>query len=84
MKSRPTISDEQRRALEQLQGQPLYLVDTNTQEEYVLLPEVSYRRAHALFDDEFDVSDTYTALEETLKQVWDDPTLDAYSEPDSD
>ena len=69
--------------MEQLQGQPLYIVDTNTQEEYVLLPEVSYRRAHALFDDEFNVSDTYTAVSNAIRKAgWDDPELDAYNEYD--
>ncbi len=78
------LSDEQRRALEHQQGKPLYVVDANTQETYVLLPAEAYRRAQALFDDDFDVSDMYAATSKAFGRAgWDDPALDAYNEYDS-
>jgi hypothetical protein len=81
---RSELSDEQRRALEHQQGKPLYIVDANTQETYVLLPAEAYRRAQALFDDDFAVADMYVATSQAFgKAGWDDPVLDAYNAYDS-
>ena len=81
---RSELSDGQRRALEHQQGKPLYIVDANTQETYVLLPAEAYRRAQALFDDDFDVSDMYAATFKSFGRAgWDDPALDEYNEYDS-
>jgi len=59
---RSELSDEQRRALEHQQGKLLYVVDANTQETYVLLPAAAFRRAQALFDDDFAALDMYAAM----------------------
>ena len=49
----------------------------------MLLPEDAYRRAQSLFDDDFDVSDTYAATSKAFgKSGWDDQALDAYNEHD--
>ncbi len=81
---RSELSDEQRRALEHQQGKPLYIVDANTQETYVLLPAEAYRRAQALFDDDFAVGDMYAATSKAFgKAGWDDPALDAYNAYDA-
>ena len=81
---RSELSDEQRRALEHLQGKPLYIVDANTQETYVLLPAEAYRRAQALFDDDFAALDMYAATSKAFgKAGWDDPALDAYNDYDA-
>ncbi len=80
---RSELSDEQRRALEHQQGKPLYIVDANTQETYVLLPAEAYRRAQALFDDDFAVSDMSAAMSQAFGRAgWDDPALDAYNDYD--
>ena len=81
---RSELSDEQRRALEHQQGKPLYIVDANSQATYVLLPAEAYRRAQALFDDDFAVSDMYAATSKAFARAgWDDPALDAYNAYDS-
>ena len=80
---RSALSDEQRRALEHQQGKPLYIVDASTQETYVLLPAEAYRRAQALFDDDFAVSDMDAATSQAFgKAGWDDSALDAYNDYD--
>ena len=49
----------------------------------MLLPAEAYRRAQALFDDDFDVSDMYAVNSKALgKAGWDDPALDAYNDYD--
>jgi len=85
MKPRPKITEEQRQALTEQSERPVYVVDVNSQDQYVLLRAQDYERYRSLFEsDQFDISETYAAQQEALKQVWDDPTLDAYSQQDSD
>ncbi len=83
MPNRSELSDEQRRALEHQQGKPLYIVDANSLETYVLLPAEAYRRAQALFDDDFAVSEMYAATSTAFEKAgWDDPALDVYNDYD--
>lgn len=81
---RSELSNEQRQALQQRQGKPLYIVDAETQRAFVLLPAEAFRRAQALFDDDFAVSDMYAAVSQAFgKAGWDDPVLDAYNDYDA-
>jgi len=77
------LTAEQRAALkeQQMKG-PVYLVDVNSNDQYVLLRAEDYERFRALFETEdFDITETYTAQSQTLRDVWDDPALDAYNQP---
>ena len=80
----PKLSEEQRTALEQQIGQPVYVVDTVKRISYVLIPAETYHRVRALFEPEFDVRDTYAAQEQALAQAgWNDPAMDAYNDYDA-
>jgi len=84
MKSQPKITDEQRQALAEQAGKPVYVVDVNSQNQYVLVPADQYQPVKALFEtDEFDISETYAAQDEALRDVWDHPRLDVYNEEGS-
>jgi hypothetical protein len=81
----PKLSDEQRSAIEQHAGQPVYVIDTVNETEYVIIPAEVYGRVRALLEsDEFDVRETYAAQEQALgKSGWDDPAMDAYDNYDA-
>lgn len=78
MKNKPALTEEQRRALAESQ-EPVYVVDVNSDSQYVLIAAREYQRYRALFEtDEFDISASYLAQEQALDKVWDDPELDEY------
>jgi hypothetical protein len=81
----PKLSDEQRAALEQHAGQPVYVVDPVKNVEYVLIPVDVYQRVRALLEnEEFDIRDTYAAQEQALGAAgWNDPAMDAYNDYDA-
>ena len=80
----PKLSPEQRKAMKQQPDTPIYVVDTETQIQYVLLPANAYQRVKVLFDDEpCDVRETYAAQEEVAREAgWDDPEMDVYNDRD--
>jgi hypothetical protein len=79
----PTLIDEQRQAIDQQGGAPVYVVDTERHQQYVLISASAYQRLRGLFEDEpFDIRETYAAQEAALKEVWDDPELDEYNDYD--
>ena len=81
MKQQPKISDEQREALKQEPDRPLYVIDKNSNDQYVLLSADDYRHFQALFEtDQFDISETYAAQEQAVRKVWDEPILDDYND----
>ncbi len=82
----PELTPEQREAIKEHPGAPVYVVDSETQAKYVLLPADAYERIRALFDDEpFDVREAYPAIDEiTGKAGWDDPAMDVYNNYDTD
>ncbi len=84
MSMTPKLSPEQREAMKQQPDTPIYVVDTETQIQYVLLPANAYQRVKVLFDDEpFDVRATYTAQDEVAREAgWDDPEMDVYNDRD--
>lgn len=81
----PKLSTEQRQAIEQHQGSPVYVVDPENQKTYVLIPEDAYQRVKGLLEDEpFDISETYTAQEQVAREAgWDDSEMDVYDDYDS-
>jgi hypothetical protein len=81
----PKLSDEQRSALEQHAGQPVFVVDPVKHLEYVLIPAEIFERVRALLGtEEFDIRETYAAQEQALGTAgWNDPAMDAYNDYDS-
>jgi hypothetical protein len=79
------ITDEQRHAIEQQHGGPVYVVDPTTEKSYVLLAQEVYQRVRAIVENEsIDVSNLYAAQERALSAAgWDDPQLDAYNDYDA-
>jgi len=79
MNEMPKLSDEQRQALTEHPAGPVFVVDADSQHEYVLIPAHEYRHYRALFEsDNFDISETYAAQEQALKSVWDDPAMNEF------
>lgn len=85
MKELPKLTDEQRQALTEQPSGPVYVVDVNSQDQYVIIRADEYRHYQALFEsDQFDISETYAAQEHAVKPVWDDPALDEYGTEKAD
>lgn len=80
-----TITDEQRAALEQHSGGPVYVADPLKNATYVIIAAETYEKMRAQVDaDGFDVRETYSAQERALGLAgWDDPAMDAYNDYDS-
>lgn len=76
------LSDEQRRAVLEAQGNLIEFVDESTKARYVLLTEEQFQRVQSLLATEDAViSDTYAAQSEALGRAgWDDPALDVYND----
>lgn len=76
------LSDEQRRAVLEAQGNLIEFVDESTKARYVLLTEEQFQRVQSLLATEDSViSDTYAAQSEALGRAgWDDPALDVYND----
>jgi hypothetical protein len=81
----PKLSNEQRRALEEQHGGPVFVVDSDTQQQYVLLPADTYQRIRALIDeDALDIRETYPMQEQVAASAgWDDPAMDDYNDYDA-
>ena len=81
----PKLTDDQRHAIEEHGGQPVYLVDASTNAGYVLMKAEQYAKVKALFDDEGgEPRDLYPLVEQSfLKAGWADPTMDAYDDYDA-
>jgi hypothetical protein len=80
-----TLSAEQRQAVAANPGEPVELIDEESQARYVLLPVEQFDRIKALLTtDEFDLRETYAAQSAALGAAgWDDPDLDIYNDYDS-
>lgn len=75
------LTEEQRAALREPSHEPIYLVDVDSDDQYVVLRAEDYEHVRALFEtEEFDITETYTAQDEALRSVWDDPGLDVYKD----
>ena len=79
----PKLTDEMREALRDKSRQPVQVEDEQTHTRYVLLPLDVYQRVRMIFEEDFDISDTYAAQDEALAKVWDDPELDVYNDYDA-
>ena len=78
------LSDEQRQAIQQENGTPVYVVDTESQSKYVLISVEDYQRVRALFEtDDFDISDTYVLQDNVAEEAWSHPDDAAYDDYDA-
>lgn len=76
-----TLSSEQRDALQHRGDAPVYVLDAEKQDWYVLLPAADYQRIRALLESEdFDVRQSYPLQERVAAaEGWDAPAMDAYN-----
>lgn len=76
------LSPEQRDAILQQPGSPVYVVDAETQQQYVILPAEVYQKVRSLFDEgATDLRETYAAQDAIARQEgWDDPAMDVYND----
>jgi hypothetical protein len=77
------LTDQLRQAVRGHPGQPVRLVDPDTQETFVLVPAEVYDRLRGmLYDDaEFPISEAYPLMDEVAaKAGWDDPAMDIYDD----
>ena len=76
------LSKEQKRDIEQHGDRPIQIVDPDTQKIYFIIAGELYDRVRPLFDEGFDIRETYAAQDEALTKVWNDPELDVYNDHD--
>ncbi len=73
------LTKDQRNLLRQAGGEPLRLIDPDTNQEYVLLRADTYDQVRSVLDD-LNPRDLYAALHRTLSdEGWDDPHMDEYN-----
>jgi hypothetical protein len=79
------ISDELRREIARKNGAPVYLVDTEGGNQYVVIPAHAYDRIRALFGDTdpFDISETYVVQDRAIEEAWSHPDDAAYDNYDA-
>jgi hypothetical protein len=79
------ISDELRREIAREKGAPVYLVDAEAGEQYVVISAQAYDRIRALFGDSdpFDISETYAVQDRAAEQAWSHPDDAAYDDYDA-
>jgi hypothetical protein len=74
-----TLTQEQRQLLHQSGGEPVRLVDPETNQEYVLIATDHYEQLRALRSD-LDPREFYPALRRALQaEGWDEPHMDEYN-----
>jgi hypothetical protein len=81
----PKLTDDQKQALSEHGGQPVYLVDASTNATYVLMRAEQYEKIKPLFEDEDGhPRELYPLIERSFgKAGWNDPVMDAYNEYDA-
>ncbi|HEV3146228.1 MAG TPA: hypothetical protein VGZ47_20240 [Gemmataceae bacterium] len=78
-----TLTREQVQVISESQERPVRLIDPQSKQSYVLLRAEEYERLQALLEDDFRISDAYTAqMRSALRAGWDDPALDDYNHYD--
>jgi hypothetical protein len=76
------LTDEQRHALEECGGKPLYLVDAATNTTCVLVRAEQFEKLGTLLDEEFDPREVYPFVDRVMEQDdASDPTLASYQDP---
>ena len=80
-----TLADEQRQAIQQGHGVPVYVKDPLSGASYVLISVDSCRRIRGLFggEDPFDIRETYTIQDHAAGEAWSHPDDAAYDNYDA-
>ena len=81
----PILTTDQRQAIQETGGKPVYLVDADTNISYVLLRADEYAKIQEFIGDEAESGPRamYDAIDETFREGWDDPAMDAYDDYDA-
>jgi len=75
----PQLTDDQRQALEEQGGSPVYIADAKTNMNYVLVRADVYERFKAVFEEEFNPRETYHFVDRVMADDdANDPTLADY------
>ena len=75
------LTEEQRHAIEESGGKPLYLVDAATNTAYVLIRAEQFEKLGALLDEEFDPREVYPSVDRVMQEDdASDPTLASYQD----
>jgi hypothetical protein len=78
--NRAKITAEQSQAIQDSNGQPVYLVDESGRDASFAIVRVDLLKI--LADDDFNIAETYAAQEAALSKLWSDPQLDEYTDQD--
>lgn len=76
MAHRITISEEQRKALDETSGGPVFALDETSGEEIVIIHAAAFRS----LSQGFSIADAYEAQENALATIWNEPELDDYND----
>jgi hypothetical protein len=74
------LNEEQRRELKQ--GGPIYALDPQTNEKYVLVRAELFDRLESLFREDWSNEVYNTAMAVFAREGWDNPRMDVYDELD--
>ena len=79
-----TLNDSQRQAVAALAGQPVELVDEQTQKVYYLISAEQFEQVRSLFTEEpFEPRELYPLVAKTAAEAgWADPSMDDYDRYD--
>ena len=79
-----TLSESQRQIVEALAGQPVQIVDEQTQKIYYLISAEQFEQVRSLFSDEpFEPREFYPLVAKTAAEAgWADPRMDDYDRYD--
>ncbi len=70
----PSLSEDQRQAIEERGGAPVYVVDASTNQNYVLIRAEQFETMKAATDGE-NVEDMYPLLADVEPEGWEDINL---------
>ncbi len=80
----PKLSDEQREAVQRHPNEAIYVVDTATQDQYVLIPAEAYQKVQALIiGGEFDPEEFLPLIHAALADDIDAPGMEMYDDYDA-
>lgn len=75
----PRLSEDQRQAIEDRGGAPVYVVDADTNKSYVLIPAGDYEKVKSYLQDLFDPREAYPFVDRVMAEDdANDPTLASY------
>jgi hypothetical protein len=82
----PRLSDDLRKAIEEHGGEPVYIVDAQTNASYVVIRAEQYESLAALLADggNFDPREMYPLIARSAASAgWNDPEMDVYNDYDA-